>query len=56
MFNKKWDEILKEEVSKEYYIKLRDFIDKEYNKKEIFPIKDDIFNALNGATLKPLFL
>ena len=31
MFNKKWDEILKEEVSKEYYIKLRDFIDKEYN-------------------------
>ena len=46
MFNKKWDEILKEEVSKEYYIKLRDFIDKEYNKKEIFPIKDDIFNAL----------
>lgn len=46
MFNKKWDEILKEEVSKEYYIKLRDFIDKEYNEKEIFPIKDDIFNAL----------
>ena len=46
MINKKWDEILKEEVSKEYYIKLRDFIDKEYNEKEIFPIKDDIFNAL----------
>ena len=46
MINKKGDEILKEEVSKEYYIKLRDFIDKEYNEKEIFPIKDDIFNAL----------
>jgi len=46
MFNKKWDEILNEEVSKEYYINLINFITKEYNEKEVFPKQEDIFNAL----------
>lgn len=41
-----WDELLKNEFKKEYYLKLREFLIKEYNTKIIYPAKEDIFNAL----------
>lgn len=41
-----WDEILKGEFEKSYYIKLREFLTNEYRTRPIYPDKYDIFNAL----------
>lgn len=42
-----WHELLHEEFSKEYYLKLRSFLIDEYRSKTIYPNKYDIFNALH---------
>lgn len=41
-----WDIILKEEFEKEYFIKLEEFLEKEYTEQTIYPIKENIYNAL----------
>lgn len=41
-----WDEILKDEFKKEYYLKLREFLKREYATQRIYPDMYDIFNAL----------
>ena len=41
-----WDEILKGEFEKEYYLNLREFLKKEYFTYHIYPNMYDIFNAL----------
>ena len=41
-----WDEILKGEFEKEYYLNLREFLKKEYFTYQIYPNMYDIFNAL----------
>lgn len=41
-----WDEILSGEFTSEYYLKLREFLKKEYFTKTVFPPMGDIFNAL----------
>ena len=40
-----WDELLKDEFEKEYYLKLREFLIEEYKTKTVYPAKEDIFNA-----------
>lgn len=45
-----WDELLKDEFKKEYYIKLRDFLKKEYNEFEIYPSMQNIFEALKRTS------
>ena len=47
-----WDEILEEEVKKDYYKNLRKFLIEEYNTKTIYPDKHDIFNALKASSYK----
>ncbi len=42
----KFKEILDEESKKEYMIKLKKFIDNEYNTKTIFPERKNIMNAM----------
>lgn len=42
-----WNEILKDEQKKEYFKEMMIFLEEEYEKKEIFPPKKDIFNAFN---------
>ena len=42
-----WDEILKDEFSKEYYLKLRAFLKSEYKLHCIHPDMYDIFNAMH---------
>ena len=42
----KWDEILKDEFDKEYYLKLRQFLKSEYANHTVYPDMYDIFNAL----------
>lgn len=45
-----WDEILREEFSKEYYLKLREFLKTEYRTHRIHPDMYDIFNALKWTS------
>ena len=45
-----WDEILKDEFKKEYYLKLRAFLKEEYRTHRIFPDMYDIFNALKWTS------
>ena len=41
-----WDELLKEEFNKEYYLALREFLKSEYFSRRIYPPMNDIYNAL----------
>lgn len=45
-FNNDWDELLKDEFSKEYYLRLRQILINEYRTQRIFPGMYDIFNAM----------
>lgn len=50
--NNDWDELLKDEFNKEYYLKLRDFLKTEYSTKTIFPNMYNIFDALKHTSYK----
>lgn len=41
-----WDELLKDEFKKDYYLNLREFLKKEYFTYQVYPNMYDIFNAL----------
>jgi uracil-DNA glycosylase len=45
-----WDILLKEEWTKPYYLRLREFLKNEYGNFTIYPDKNDIFNALKYAS------
>ena len=44
---KNWYELLKDEFEKPYFKKLQEFLTEEYNTKTIYPLAENIFNALN---------
>lgn len=46
--NNSWDGLLKDEFEKEYYLKIREFLKKEYANPEypVYPKMNDLFNAL----------
>lgn len=46
LLNNDWDKLLSDEFKKDYYLKLREFLKKEYFSKRIYPPMNDIFNAL----------
>lgn len=45
-----WDEVLKGEFDKDYYLKLREFLKKEYGTRVVYPNMYHIFNALKFTT------
>ena len=45
MIGNDWDLHLKDEFEKEYFLKIKEFIDREYASKTIYPPYDEIFNA-----------
>ncbi|MBQ4649931.1 MAG: uracil-DNA glycosylase [Firmicutes bacterium] len=45
-----WDQALTGEFEKEYYLKLREFLAAEYETQQIYPPKEDIFNALRYSS------
>lgn len=45
-FGNDWDEILKDEFEKNYYLELRQKLINEYRTQQIFPNMYDIFNAM----------
>lgn len=51
-FNNDWDELLKNEFSKDYYLTLREFLKVEYATKIIYPDMYNIFEALKRTSYK----
>ncbi len=47
-----WDMILQDEFTKDYYLKLREFLKYEYSHFKIHPDMYDIFNALKWTSFK----
>ena len=45
MIGNTWDNLLKEEVNKEYFKTLINYINEEYKEKTIYPKKTEVFNA-----------
>lgn len=41
-----WDKVLEKEFNKEYYLKLQEFLEKEYENHTIYPPEADVFHAL----------
>ena len=44
--NNDWDDILQDEYNKDYFKSLMNILDYEYAHEEIYPPRDEIFNAL----------
>ena len=51
MIGNEWDNVLKDEFEKDYFIKIRKFVDREYETKTIYPPYDEIFNAFKLTAL-----
>ena len=47
-----WDDLLGDEFSKPYYLKLRQFLKNEYSAYTVYPDMYDIFNALSATAYK----
>ncbi len=47
-----WKEVLKKELEENYYKSLNSFLKEEYNTQNVFPKKEDVFNALNKTAYK----
>ena len=52
MIGNDWDEHLKNEYEKPYFQELLKFVDAEYHQKEIYPKKNEIFNAFRNTAYK----
>lgn len=50
--NNDWDELLKDEFKKEYYLNLREFLKREYTTRVIYPNMYNIFEALKHTSFK----
>ena len=46
IFNNTWDDILQEELDKDYFKKLVEFLNEENKTKTVYPSKTDLFKAL----------
>ena len=47
-----WDELLRDEWTKDYYLKLRSFLIDEYRTHTVYPPAEDIYNALKLTAYK----
>lgn len=47
-----WDEILKEEIKKEYFLKIKEFLKHEYSEKTVYPPNKEIFTAFKLTPYK----
>lgn len=52
IFKNDWQELLSEELTADYYLKLREFLITEYKTRTIYPDKHSIFNALHHTAYK----
>lgn len=54
MIGNNWDNLLKEEYQKDYFINLMNFIKKEYKEKTIYPKQNEVFNAFRYTDFNDL--
>ena len=47
-----WDLALEDEFKKDYFLKIMDFIDEEYESKTVYPPYEEIFNAFKFTPLE----
>lgn len=52
MIGNSWDQLLKEEFQKDYFMTLMNFIKNEYKTKTIYPKQSDVFNAFRYTDYK----
>lgn len=52
ILNNDWDDILSAEFDKEYYQKLRIFLDDQYKNKTVYPLPQNIYTALRLTPYK----
>lgn len=52
MIGNDWDQILEDVYNKEYFLKIKDLVRKEYSKKTIFPEAKDVFKAFRLTSYK----
>lgn len=52
MIGNDWDIVLKDEYEKDYFLKIKDRVRKEYNTKTIFPPANKVFYALRETSYK----
>ena len=51
MIGNDWDLALEDEFEKDYFLRVMDFVDSEYETKTIYPPYDEIFNAFKFTPL-----
>lgn len=51
MIGNEWDLALEDEFKKDYFLRIMDFIDEEYDSKTVYPPYDEIFNAFKFTPL-----
>lgn len=51
-FDNDWQDLLQEEFTKDYYLRLRSFLKDEYKTKTIYPKMDDIYSAFRYTAYK----
>lgn len=51
MIGNDWDLALEDEFEKDYFLRVMDFVDSEYETKTIYPSYDEIFNAFKFTPL-----
>ena len=54
MFGNDWDKVLKEEVEKDYFKNLIEYIKNEYKEKTIYPKQTDIFKAFRNTAYQDI--
>jgi uracil-DNA glycosylase len=52
MIGNDWDVVLAGEFEKDYFLKIKEFVDDEYSNKIIYPPYDEIFNAFKLTPLE----
>lgn len=51
-FDNDWDQVLKEEFTKDYYIELREFLKKEYSEQVVLPLQENLFNTFKTTSFE----
>ena len=51
MIGNDWDLALEDEFKKDYFLKIKEFIDEEYSSKTVYPPYEEIFNAFKLTPL-----
>ena len=54
MIGNDWDSVLADEFSRDYFVRIMDFVNEEYKTKTIYPPYDDIFNAFKLTPLSEI--